>query len=190
MNVLDVTTLSGTGAMHYGGVYERTYSQDVAIPERDRMGLKRGLKYIWVFPSLLFLLQPFFISLDLQRAKKSQNQKQAWASELRIWSSHKIIQAGTEVLPDTTFLLSTTAQNHAQRTSLQRNAKHFKNNMDFFIVCKLRRVLFFKLFLNSWLLQWSQYYQSSIRTPESFMSHSTGYKANSCQGEILSSHWL
>lgn len=46
MNVLDVTTLSGTGGMDYGGVYERTYSQDAAISEHDRMGLKRDLKYI------------------------------------------------------------------------------------------------------------------------------------------------
>lgn len=53
MDVLDVTTLTGTGAMHYGGAYERIYPQEAAIPEHDRMGLKRGLKYIWVIPSLL-----------------------------------------------------------------------------------------------------------------------------------------
>lgn len=53
MAVLDVRKLSGIGAMHYGGVCERTYSQDVAIPEHDRMGLKRGLLHLSVSKSSL-----------------------------------------------------------------------------------------------------------------------------------------
>lgn len=62
LNLLDVRTLSGTGAMHYGGAHERTYSQDVAIPERDRIGLKRGLLHLSISKSSLSPSTIFYLA--------------------------------------------------------------------------------------------------------------------------------